>query len=717
MRVALPCLVAIAACGLPDGAYFGRVPEVSEPRHLRYCNSGEPEAIDPALASTTTAMKITYTLFDGLTIYDKDGLPEPSLATSWEISDDLRTFTFHLRADARWSNGRALTAYDVAYQVLRVAHPLTASPSGDNLQSIKNAMGLLGRRVFVLRRDVGPYHAGEVVERAPGDDAPVRIDLRTAPRQLALRDLGAAPAAAYARVPAGREVALVTTTGLRATMPSPKGGAWAYVFDPTGDGVYGWVPAAELDGEPHGDDPVAIRRVTLKHVPGQIAVTAAALAADEQAVRPVVAARGRDLVASLDALGMSVPDAHTIVFENADPTPYFLSLSNNRALRPTPTEAVSRWPRRWTDPGRIVTSGPMTLTSWRERDKVVVERSPTYWNPTDVRLDKITFYAMDDQAAATNFYFTGGCDAITANNIPSTYLPALLGDGGQRRFADFRAEPFLGIYFAYVNTAKFPNRHLRRALALAIDRTQIPRFTRGGEIPTAQLTPGTPIARLDDADLAACGVTRQTPGVALIMIKGQLCYVPPPGLDYDPAQARAEVAQARSELGAAFPAKLTYRYNAGSEVHKQIGEYLQAAWAKVGITVELESQEWKTFVADTRDGKYELARFGNIGNLPDTESEFLPLFRCGSPDNRSRYCNPAFEALLDEARPVRDRAARNAILRRAEQVMIEDAPVIPLYVYTQKHLQKPYVRDLAINLIDQPPMWRAWLDPAWRSPR
>jgi oligopeptide transport system substrate-binding protein len=274
-----------------------------------------------------------------------------------------------------------------------------------------------------------------------------------------------------------------------------------------------------------------------------------------------------------------------------------------------------------------------------------------------------------------------------------------------------------GIYFAYLNTEKLANRHLRRALALAVDRAQIPRFTQGNEIPTAQLTPGAPIGSLDPADLAACGVAPTTPGVALIMKKGALCYVPPPGLDYDLAAAQAELAQARAELGAAFPAKLSYRYNAGTEVHKQIAEYLQAAWARIGLTVELEAQEWKTFVADTRAGRYELARFGSIGNLPDTESEFLPLFRCGAPDNRSRYCNPAFERLLDEARPVQDRVARNAILRRAEQVMIEDAPVIPLYVYTQKHLQKPYVRDLAINLVDQPPMWRAWLDPAWRSHR
>src|SRR5262249_35973226 len=154
-----------------------------------------------------------------------------------------------------------------------------------------------------------------------------------------------------------------------------------------------------------------------------------------------------------------------------------------------------------------------------------------------------------------------------------------------------------------INTKKFPNRHLRRALALAVDRTQIPRFTQGNEIPMAQLTPGSPILSLEKADLAACGVTRTAPGVALMMKKGKLCYVPPPGLDYDAVRARAEMAQARAELGAKFPAKFTYRYSAGTEVNKQIAEYLQAAWARVGITVELESQELNTLNADTLKGK------------------------------------------------------------------------------------------------------------------
>src|SRR5688572_12398357 len=81
---ALIAATVAAGCGLPDGDYFGRMPDRIEPGHLRFCNSGEPEGLDPAATSSTTAMKPVYLLFDGLTDFDAQGFPEPSLATHWD---------------------------------------------------------------------------------------------------------------------------------------------------------------------------------------------------------------------------------------------------------------------------------------------------------------------------------------------------------------------------------------------------------------------------------------------------------------------------------------------------------------------------------------------------------------------------------------------------------------------------------------------------------
>jgi ABC-type oligopeptide transport system substrate-binding subunit len=635
--------------------------------------------------------------------------------------------------------------------VFRVAHPLTASPNADALAPIKGATAYLMRRVLVLRRSIAPYRAGDVVE--PVGDAAPDVNVRTGSRPLALRDLGAPPGAAYAVVPPGAPVTLMMTTGGRATLPSPGGAAWAYVFWPRDlEGVGGWVPAPELDGEPEADRVLHVRRAATNDTPrprsevtvvgevavagqvatsreaavaGQIAVvgevalagevaTSGAAAATGEAGRPVVTVRGSDVVISTDAIGIAVPDPYTIVFETADPTPYFVEITDSRGLRATPIEAWSRWPRHWDRPEHIVTSGPFHLVDWQERDRVELVRSPTYRDRAAVGVERFTAFSMDDQAASTNAYFTGACDAMAANTIPSSYLPAINGElRGGRAYKDYSASPMLGVYFLWLQTEKLPDRHLRRALSLAIDRTAVPRFTHGGELATAQLTPGTPIARLSRAELAACGVTRDTPGAALVMAGGQ-CYVPPPGLDHDPEAARRELALARAE-GGVPDHPIEYRFNAGSEGHKQIAEYLQAAWARIGIAVRITAQEWNSLLDDTARGDFEIARFGSVGTVIDAESEFLALFRCGAPGNRGRYCSPAFERLMDRARGLADQRARNAALREAEAVMIEDAPILPIYVLTQKHLIKPYVRDYALNLLDQPPLSRIWIDPAWRS--
>jgi oligopeptide transport system substrate-binding protein len=302
--------------------------------------------------------------------------------------------------------------------------------------------------------------------------------------------------------------------------------------------------------------------------------------------------------------------------------------------------------------------------------------------------------------------------------FPGSYLPALRGEHrGGRAYRDYQVAPFLSSYFVLINTAQLGNVHLRRALSLAIDRAPIPAFTHGGEHPTAQLTPGAAVATLDAATRALCGADAAIDPrrVAMVMVPGQLCYLPPPGLDVDRARAAEELAVARRELGAAFPARLTYRYNEGSEVHKLIAEYLQDQWRRVGLDVELQAQEWRSLVADTAQGNYQLARFGNAATFPDPATEYLELFACGSPFNRTGYCNAEVDRRIADIRATGDARDRVRQIAEAEAVVVEDAVVIPLYVYTQRHLRKPYVRDLAVNLVDQPPLYRAWLDPRWRQ--
>jgi|JI10StandDraft_1071094.scaffolds.fasta_scaffold31592_3 ABC-type oligopeptide transport system substrate-binding subunit len=705
---------ALAGCGLPSGEYFGAVPTVDDPRRLRWCNSGEPDNLDPAHGQSTVATPIIHALFDGLMIFDDAGLPTPGLAARYELSADQRRVTFELRPDARWSDGAPVTAYDVAFQASRVLHPLTGSVNSDFLDWMKGYDGFLGGRTLV------ELSSGELVEIVAIDGArfedlerPPDPNLRRGSRPVALRDLGAPATAAYATAPAGADLTIVEVAGRPASPPSPDGAPWAFVFWDRGEGTYGWVPLGELDVAPNAARRFTVRPVPSKHVPGAPVATPEVDAAKVAIQREVA---GDQVLLLPEALGVRVPDAHTVIFEAADPTPSLLAAAASRSLRPVPRAAVARRPRTWTRPDTIVTSGPLRLTAHEVRDHLTLTRSPTYRDPDDLHLDRVDVLSVDDQAASANLYFTGRCDAVAANHVPQSYLAALSTGRGGQPYRDYIVAPQLGVYFAVINTETFPNVHLRRALALALDRTRIADFLRGGEIGVASYTPGTPIAALSDEDLAACGVTRSTPGVALVIERGRLCYVPPRGLEYDPDAARAELALAKAELGAAFPRELIYKYNLGYEGHKLVAEYLQAEWRRtLGLRVRLEQQEWQVFLSDTRAGSFELARLGWTGSAADPEVEFLRLWQCGGSNNRARWCDRDFDRLLDEAAALSDPVARLAKVRAAEEVLIAGQPIIPMFNYTQKVLMRPYVRGLAVNFITQPSLWRAWRDPAWRE--
>ncbi len=327
---------------------------------------------------------------------------------------------------------------------------------------------------------------------------------------------------------------------------------------------------------------------------------------------------------------------------------------------------------------------------------------------------------MDEQAASANLYFQGGCDVVAASSVPSTYLPALKGEKrGGRAYKDLIIAPYLGIYYYVINTEKISNVHMRRALSFAIDRSPIPGLIHGGQQPTSAFIPGRSVSSLSDEELKICQLDRGTKGFVSFVTPTD-CYHSPNGPDFDIGQAKKELAIAKREMGANFKASVELKFNSGKESHKIIAEYFQDQWKKnLGLEVTLQVQEWKTYLKDTSAGKFEIGRLGWIGSTPDPESEFLIVFKCTdgkpSPFNRSRWCSDEFDRLYREAGQEMNRSKRLEILHRAEKLMIEDVPIIPIYVYTQQHLRKPYVRDMSIQLGDKVPMQWAWIDPDWKS--
>ena len=129
-RLARIVLAAIILCGC------GRAPDRAE---LVLINGAEPELFDPPLITAQATSRISYALFEGLTSFDSKGVPQPGVAERWEISPDGLHYTFHLRHEARWSNGDPVTAEDFLYSWRRTLLPATASEYSYQLYYIRGA--------------------------------------------------------------------------------------------------------------------------------------------------------------------------------------------------------------------------------------------------------------------------------------------------------------------------------------------------------------------------------------------------------------------------------------------------------------------------------------------------------------------------------------------------------------------------------------------------
>jgi oligopeptide transport system substrate-binding protein len=107
---------------------------------LLVSNFTEPSSLDPHVAYSAMDARILAALFEGLTVLDEQtALPAPGVAETWDVSPDGLVYTFHLRPDAKWSNGDPVTAHDFAFAFRRILHPKLAARNADMFWPIRQA--------------------------------------------------------------------------------------------------------------------------------------------------------------------------------------------------------------------------------------------------------------------------------------------------------------------------------------------------------------------------------------------------------------------------------------------------------------------------------------------------------------------------------------------------------------------------------------------------
>ena len=385
------------------------------PADFTFVNETEIKSLDPHNVTGEPEHRILQSIFEGLTRLDAKTLkPLPGVAESWDISDDKKVYTFHLRKDAVWSNGEPVTAHDFVYSGRRFLDPLTAAEYAYQAWYIKNA-----RRYSLGADGIGP-----------GD--PVEVELNERPA-------GALP---FAR----------------------------------GEVIYGKL--TRIDGDEKD-------RTFVVDVDGH--ERKFRIGDDGDEAKGIEACK--QVLLDFHEVGVRAIDDHTLETTLENPTPYWLDLVIYHALLPVNQKCIETYGSpRWTDPENIVTNGAFRLAKRLIRDRIRLTKSDNYWDRENVKLNVIDALAIKSQVTMFNLFETGKADWIT--NPPAIVLRELLKPGRQREFVN--PKPMLCTYYYMLNTKRKPldDVRVRRALALAINRSEITSTAlAAGEVPAYSLVP------------------------------------------------------------------------------------------------------------------------------------------------------------------------------------------------------------------------------------
>jgi oligopeptide transport system substrate-binding protein len=382
-----------------------------------------------------------------------------------------------------------------------------------------------------------------------------------------------------------------------------------------------------------------------------------------------------DIVAGkkpVETLGVTAPDASTVVIALLNPAPYLPGLMAHPSIAPLHRPSLAKFGDRLSRPGDQVSNGAFRLTEWLQGSYIRLERNTHYWNNAANKIDAVRFLQIADENAELRAYRAG--ELHTTRVVPRGQFDWIK----ENLAAELHVAPQMSTYYYGFNLdrALFANNpKLRRALSMAIDRERLATSVlRVGELPAYGWVP---------------------PGVYNYGLQS---------FDYAIMQQAARVEEARKLLAEAGftrdkPLRFELRYNTG-EVHTKVAVAVASMWKEaLGVEAKLAAVEFKSLFEDIDRRDIDMYRLSWVGDYNDAYT-FLQYLKGGFGINLPHYASAAYDALLDEASRQNDAGKRRALLEEAERTMLADHPLIPLYFYVNKHLVKPQLKGWYDNLMD-----------------
>jgi len=371
-------------------------------------------------------------------------------------------------------------------------------------------------------------------------------------------------------------------------------------------------------------------------------------------------------------LGVSAPDESTFVVNLTYDCPYFLEICAFPAAFPVRQDIIEAYGDTWTtddNSSHYISNGPWKLAEWVHDSYIKMVPNEYHYDAANLGPNSLTFQLMEDQNSMLAAYRSGDLQFI--EDMPVDEIAGLLASG------ELNIVDYIGTYYVCYQTqaAPFDNALVRQAFTLAIDSKYIvEQVTQTGQVPATGFVP----AGIYDAD---------PNGDDFRTVGGDYWDAPVDDATYQAncEKARQLLAEAGYPNGEGFPT-VTYLYNT-SDAHKAVGEALQQMWQEeLGVTVQLQNQEWNAFLETRKKGEYQIARNGWIADYNDPCS-FLDMWYTGGGNNDAQYSNPEYDAMIDAAKATSDPAERMSYFHKAEDIIIgQDWALGPIYFYTQKYM-------------------------------
>ncbi|ELJ5572960.1 peptide ABC transporter substrate-binding protein [Staphylococcus pseudintermedius] len=374
-------------------------------------------------------------------------------------------------------------------------------------------------------------------------------------------------------------------------------------------------------------------------------------------------------------LGVKALDDYTLQFELEKPIPYYKEMLAFGTFLPQNEKVVKKFGDRYgTTAEKAVYNGPFKVKQWAVEDKILLVKNDKYWDKDVVKLDKINYKVLKDGQAGASLYDTESVDdTIISSEQVDKYkgTPAL-----QKRL-------LAATFYLKLNQDAVPalkNKDMRLALAKAVDKqAYVDAVLNNGSAPSDGFTSKETAKAPDGKDYVE-------------QIKSPL--------KYNPDEARANYEKAKKALG---QSEFTFKMNTDdTPANKISAEFIKAQIEKnlPGVTIKIQQLPFKQRIAREQSGKYEISISGWGPDYPDAMT-FLNIMTTGNSSNNTGWSNKEYDQKIKDANGplLSDVKKRNQTLVEAEELLLAEAPIAPIYQKGEAHLTNPQVKNLQYHNI------------------